>query len=316
MIIAGIRAAPVYLDRAGTTEKIIHLMQDAASNGADLCVFPETFLSGYPVWVDQTDAAKWNDPIQKKAYAAYLNGSVRADGPELKTITKEAQTLNLFTYLGMVEQSSSGGTVYCSLAAIHPNYGIVGIHRKLMPTFGERLVWGTGDANGLKVHKWCGFRVGGLNCWENWMPLARFSLYSQGEELHVATWPGSPRLTRDITRFIAMEGRLYVLSVGGVLRDTDIPDSFPLKDRMLEQQDRFLSGGTFLVGPDGTPIVGPIKDEEKIVYGEIDLARVKEERQNFDPTGHYSRSDVFSLTVSRKRLEPISFEQESEYKTE
>jgi len=148
------------------------------------------------------------------------------------------------------------------------------------------------------------------------MPLARFTLYAQGEELHVATWPGSPRLTRDISRFIAMEGRLYVLSVGGVLQEKDIPDSFPLKDAMLAQRDRLLSGGTFLVGPDGKPIIGPIKNDETIVYGELDLDRVKEERKNFDPTGHYSRSDVFSLNVSRKRLETLTFENESELKTE
>ncbi len=132
----------------------------------------------------------------------------------------------------------------------------------------------------------------------------------------MATWPGSPWLTQDITRFIAMEGRLYVLSVGGVLTEKDIPDSFLLKEAMLAQRDRFLSGGTFLVGPDGGVIAGPIRDEETIVYGELDLARVKEERQNFDLTGHYSRSDVFSLTVSRKRLEALSFERESEHDTE
>lgn len=310
MRIAGIQAAPVFLDRAATTEKVIHLMKEAASNGAELCAFPETFLSGYPVWVDITDGARWNDSRQKKAYTAYLNGSVRADGPELKAIAEEAQILNLFTYLGVIEQSTSGGTVYCSLVAIHPKKGIVSIHRKLIPTYAERLVWGMGDAHGLKVHTWRELRVGGLNCWENWMPLARYTLYAQGEELHVATWPGSPRLTQDITRFIAMEGRLYVLSVGGVLKEKDIPDSFPLKEAILAQRDRFLSGGTFLVGPDGEAIAGPIRNEETIVYGELDLARVKEERQNFDPTGHYSRSDVFSLTVSRKRLEALSFEKE------
>ncbi|MFX0194991.1 MAG: carbon-nitrogen hydrolase family protein [Candidatus Hodarchaeota archaeon] len=316
MKVAGIQAAPVFLDREATTTKIIRLMNEAASNGAELCAFPETFLPGYPVWIDLTDGARWNDPLQKRTYAAYVNSAVRADGTELKAIIEEARTLSIFTYLGMVERASSGGTVYCSLVAIHPKKGIVSIHRKLMPTYAERLVWGMGDANGLIVHTWRGFRVGGLNCWENWMPLARYTLYAQGEELHVATWPGSTRLTQDITRFIAMEGRLYVLSVGGVLKEKDIPNSFPLKEAMLTQRDRFLSGGTFLVGPDGKAIAGPIKDEETIIYGELDLARVKEERQNFDPAGHYSRPDVFSLTVSRKRLEALSFVRELEHKTE
>jgi len=316
MKVAGIQAAPVYLNRAATTEKILYLMQEAASKGAELCAFPETFLPGYPIWVDLTDGARWNDPHQKRTYAAYLDSSVRSDGPELKTIVEEARTLRLFTYLGIVERSTSGGTVYCSLVAIHPDKGIVGIHRKLMPTYAERLVWGTGDAHGIKIHKWKDFRVGGLNCWENWMPLARYTLYAQGEELHVATWPGSPWLTRDITRFIAMEGRLYVLSVGAVLQKKDIPDDFPLKDNLIEKNNRFLSGGTFLVGPDGKAIAGPIKDEETIVYGELDLNHVREERQNFDPSGHYSRPDIFSLSVSRKRLESLSFKKESENITE
>ncbi|MFQ6126442.1 MAG: carbon-nitrogen hydrolase family protein [Candidatus Heimdallarchaeota archaeon] len=311
MKVAGIQAAPVFLDRAATTEKIIRLMNEAASTGAEFCAFPETFLPGYPVWIDLTDGARWNDPLQKRTYAAYVNSSVQADGPELKVIIEEARTLGMFTYLGMVERASSGGTVYSSLVAIHPKKGIVSLHRKLMPTYAERLVWGMGDAHGLKIHKWKGFRVGGLNCWENWMPLARYTLYAQGEELHIATWPGSPRLTRDITRFIAMEGRLYVLSVGGVLLEKDIPDSFPLKEAMLAQRDRFLSGGTFLVGPDGEAIAGPIRNEETIIYGELDLDRVREERQNFDPTGHYGRPDVFSLTVKKNRLEALSFERES-----
>jgi len=159
MRVAGIQAAPVFLDRVATTEKIIRLMQEAASNGAELCAFPETFLSGYPVWIDLTDGARFNDPMQKKTYAAYLRGSVRANGPELKAITEETRSLGLFTYLGMVERAHSGGTVYCSLVAIHPKKGIVGIHRKLMPTYSERLVWGMGDAHGLKIHKWKGFWV-------------------------------------------------------------------------------------------------------------------------------------------------------------
>lgn len=308
MKVAAIQAAPVFLNKDATTLKVIRLMKEAASKGADLCAFPETFLSGYPAWVDITDGARFNAPDQKRAYGAYMEGAVSADGPEIKAITEEAKNLRLFTYLGIVERSLSGGTLYCSLVAIHPEKGIVNIHRKMMPTHAERLVWGTGDAHGLRVNEWKGFRIGGLNCWENWMPLARYALYSQGEDVHIATWPGSPRLTRDITRFIALEGRLYVISVGGVLKAKDIPDSFPLRDAMLSKRDRFMSGGTFIVGPDGETIAGPIKDEETILYCELDLNRIREERQNFDPAGHYSRPDIFELTVNRRRLEAIHFQ--------
>ena len=162
-------------------------------------------------------------------------------------------------------------------------------------------MWSPGDGNGLVVHEYRGIRVGGLNCWENWMPLARYSLYQQGEHLHVATWPGAPFLTQDITRFIALEGRVYSLAVGGVLTLNDIPDAFPLKDAVAAVRDRYLSGGSMLVGPDGTVLQEAAPGEETILYGEIDVDKVAEERQNFDPAGHYARPDVFQLEVDRSR---------------
>ena len=306
MKIAAIQAAPVYLDREATFQKVLTLMREAASEGAELCVFPETFLAGCPVWPDLTDGARFNSPDQKAAYAAYLASAIDPEGPELAAIAEEAAKLGIFTYLGLVERSSSQGSVFCSLAAIHPESGMVSLHRKLVPTHEERLIWSQGDGAGLRVHEWKEFRVGGLNCWENWMPLARFALYSQGEQLHVATWPGAPFLTQDITRFIAMEGRVYVVSAGGVLKARDIPDSFPLKKELLAVRDRFLSGGTMIVGPDGQVIAGPVQDEETIVYADLDIQRVYRERQNFDPAGHYNRQDVFRLQVNRTRLAPFS----------
>lgn len=306
MKVAAIQAASVYLDRHATAQKALSLLREAARNGAELCVFPETFLSGYPVWPDLTDGARWNDSRQKAAYAAYLDAAADAGGPEVRSIAEEASKLGVFTFLGIAERSASGGSVYCSLLAIHPEEGVAGVHRKLMPTFQERMVWSQGDGHGLKVHSWKGFRVGGLNCWENWMPLARYSLYAQGEHLHVATWPGAPFLTKDISRFTAMEGRVYVVAAGGVLTSSDIPDSFPLKEELVKVRDRYLSGGSILVAPDGEILAGPAKNEETILYAEIDARRVREERQNFDACGHYGRPDVFDLRIDRRRLDPIS----------
>ncbi len=265
MKIAAIQAAPVFLDRERTLDKVLGLMDEAAANGAELCVFPETFLSGYPVWTNPEAASNFDRAGRKAAYAAYVASAVEADGPELATVCARAAKLGLFTYLGLVERSASRGSVYCALAAINPERGLLGIHRKLMPTDAERMVWCQGDGHGLRVHEWRGLRVGGLNCWENWMPLARYAMYAQGEELHVATWPGAPYLTRDITRFIALEGRVYVASAGGVLTAGDIPDAFPLKEAFLADADRYLSGGTMIVAPDGETIAGPAKDEETIL---------------------------------------------------
>lgn len=304
MRVAAIQAASIYLDTPKTLAKVLSLMDEAAKGGADLCAFPETFLSGYPIWPDITDGAQFDDAKQKSAYAAYVASAVDGDGPELKQVAEHAAKLDLFVYLGLVERARSGGSVYCSLAAIHPERGIVSMHRKLMPTHAERMVWSQGDAHGLRVHDWKGFRVGGLNCWENWMPLARYTLYSQGEQLHIATWPGAPYLTRDISRFVAMEGRLYVMSVGGVLNAKDIPDSFPLKAEVVAVRERFLTGGTMIVGPDGEIIEGPAKDDETILYADLELSTVLGQRQNFDPAGHYSRPDVFSLEVDQSRRPP------------
>lgn len=306
MKIAAIQAAPVFLNTQATLKKILSLMREAAAQGAQLCVFPETFLSGYPVWAHLDQGARFNDAQNKAAYAVYVESAIDAQGPEMERLIAEARKLELFTYLGLVERSPSQGTVFCTLAAIHPERGLVSLHRKLMPTFGERMIWGQGDGHGLRVHEWQGFRVGGLNCWENWMPLARYALYAQGEHIHVATWPGGPSLTADITRFIAMEGRVYAISVGGVLESKDIPANFPLRNELLDQNERLLSGGTMIVEPGGEIIEGPLRDDETILYADLDLKKVQEERQNFDPAGHYSRNDVLQLQIDHRRRAPLT----------
>lgn len=307
MRIAGVQAAPVFLDRKASVEKTVGLLHEAAQGGAELVAFPETFIPGYPAWVDITDGAAWNDRDQKAAYAYYLDAAVDLAGQDFVPVVEASRDLGVFLYVGIVERSASAGSVYCSLVAVHPQRGIVSVHRKLKPTFGERLIWTDGDGQGLRVHDFGGMRVSGLSCWENWMPLARAALYAQGTQLHIATWPGSPWLTRDITRFVAMEARAYVLSVGGVLRSEHLPGDFPLRDKMIEAGPRYMSGGTMVVAPDGTVLDGPRKDEETIVFADIDPAIVHAERQNFDPAGHYARPDVLHLTVNRRRLNPADF---------
>jgi len=216
----------------------------------------------------------------------------------------------VFTYLGITERGTgpARGTVFCTLLAIDPERGIVSQHRKLVPTFEERLVWGHGDGHGLRVHDVGEARVGGLNCWENWMPQARHALYAAGEDLHVSVWPGSPRLTRDITRFIALEGRVYSLAASGLLCLDDVPADFPLRDALTEQQvDVYHQGGSAIAGPDGTWVVEPVEEREGLVIADIDLTLVRAERQNFDATGHYSRPDVFDVHIDRRRRDAAVF---------
>jgi nitrilase len=167
--VAAAQAHPCWLDPAATTEKVVAWLEDAAAQDVELVAFPETFLSGYPFWVELTGGARFDDARQKRAYAAYLDAAVELDGPELARVREAAGDLGVFVYLGTTERDAScgRGTVFCTLVAIDPAAGMVSAHRKLMPTYEERLVWGTGDGHGLRVHRVAGTRVSGLNCWEN-----------------------------------------------------------------------------------------------------------------------------------------------------
>ncbi len=232
------------------------------------------------------------------------------DGREVQLITEAARDLDIFVYLGTTERSTdvARGTVFCTLLAIDPVSGVVSAHRKLMPTYEERLVWGMGDGHGLCVHDYAGTRVGGLNCWENWMPQARHALYAQGEELHISVWPGNPRNTGDLTRFIALEGRVFSLAACGLISFADVPNDFPLRSELREvETTEYCRGGSAIAGPDGSWIVEPVIAEERLVIADLDMRGVAEERQNFDPAGHYSRPDVFRVEVDRRRLRASHF---------
>ncbi len=310
MRIAAAQTAPVWGDSAATTDVVVEWIGKAAAANVELVAFGETFLSGYPYWLSRTDATRWNDAHQKEAYAHYLASAVDIDGPEIVEIAGAVRDTGVFTYLGVTERSPSGGTVYATYVAIHPDQGVVSAHRKLMPTYDERMVWGIGDGHGLRVHQVGEMKVSGLNCWENWVPTTRHVLYAQGTQLHVAGWPGASGLTRDITRFIALEGRCYVLSAGMLLSSESIPREAPLRDDSLIGANGYLyPGESAVAAPDGSWLVEPVSGEETLVIAEIDPAVVRGERQNFDPAGHYFRGDVIKVSVDRTRLDPVTFEE-------
>ena len=309
MRIAAAQTAPVWGDSTATAGVVVEWIEKAAAADVDLVAFGETFLSGYPFWISRTDGTQWNNPGQKEAFSHYLASAVDIDGPEIAEITQTVRETGVFTYLGVSERSRSGGTVYATYVAIDPESGVVSAHRKLMPTFDERMVWGIGDGQGLQVHDVGDMKVSGLNCWENWMPTIRHVLYAQGTQLHVAGWPGAKGLTKDITRFIALEGRCYVLSAGMLLTPESIPDDVPLRDEALAGASGYLSpGDSAIAAPDGSWMVEPVSGEETLVIADVDPEVVRGERQNFDPAGHYFRGDVIRLSVDRTRLDPVTFE--------
>lgn len=303
--------APVWVDREATIGKIIERIEEAAEQNCQLVVFGEALLPGYPFWVELTDGARFNSPVQKELHAHYLDQAVQIEAGHLDRVCALARQHKIAIYLGIIERplDRGGHSVYASLVYVNPQGEIGSVHRKLMPTYEERLTWSTGDGHGLRVHPLGAFTVGGLNCWENWMPLPRASLYAQGEDLHVAAWPGNLRNTEDITRFIAKESRSYVVSVSGLMRKTDFPENTPHLELILENcGDILANGGSCLAGPDGEWVVEPMVKEEALLVATIDHARVREARQNFDPSGHYSRPDVTRLTVNRQRQSIVNFE--------
>jgi len=305
--------APVWLNKEETLLKIESSIVEAANNNSELIIFGEGLLPGYPFWLALTDGAAWNKKVNKELHAHYLRNSVCIEKGDLKSICALSKKYKIAIYLGIIERpiDRGGHSIYASLVYINQEGEIKSVHRKLQPTYDERLTWSPGDGNGLKVHPLKQFTVGGLNCWENWMPLPRASLYGQGENLHVAVWPGSDHNTKDITRFIARESRSYVISVSSIMNIENFPQDTPHLQQLLEKAPKVLAnGGSCIAGPDGEWLVEPVLYSEGNIYHTLDFNRVFEERQNFDPVGHYSRPDVTKLIVNRERQSTLGFENE------
>jgi nitrilase len=302
--------APVWLNKKLTIQKIENSIKEAAKEKAELIVFGEALLPGYPFWIALTNGAAWNSSVQKEMHSHYVQNSITLEKDELDSICQLAKEHNIAVYLGIMERAQNrvGHSIYASLVYINQEGKIKSVHRKLQPTYDERLTWAPGDGNGLQVHPLKDFTVGGLNCWENWMPLPRTALYGQGENLHIAVWPGSDHNTKDITRFIARESRSYVISVSSLMNKTDFPSNTPHFEKIVKDApDVLANGGSCIAGPDGEWLVEPIINKEGVFYHTLDFNKVLEERQNFDVVGHYSRPDVTKLHVNRERQSTVFF---------
>jgi nitrilase len=293
--VAAVQATPVFLDREGTVAKVGRLTREAARLGAKLIVFPETFVPTYPDWV-------WRAPAWGEAFEA-LTARLREQAvtiPSAATdaMAKAAKAARAWVSVGVNELEPTGGTLYNTQITYSPDGAIAGRHRKLMPTGGERLVWGLGDGSDLEVHETAFGRVGGLICWENLMPLARVAMYAKGIDIWTApTWDNGENWVANL-RHIAREGRCYVIGVTTVLRGSDIPDDVPGRELWGGAEDLANDGWSAIVDPDGQLLAGPLVGEEGILTAEVDADRVRAERYKFDPIGHYARPDVFRLVVN------------------
>jgi predicted amidohydrolase len=310
--VAAIQAAPVFLDRDATIEKAAGLIAEAAAGGAELVAFPETWIPGYPAWI--FGAAGWDDGAQKRAFGRLNANAVEVPSPAVDALGRAAKKAGVVVAIGMTERDAraSRGTLYNSILYLSNRGDVLGVHRKLMPTHAERIVWGQGDGSTLHVFETPVGRVGGLACWEHWMPLTRFAMHAKGEQIHVAAWPevGDPELHRFATRHYAFEGRCFALCVMGArVGPEHLPDGFELADAMGatdEFVDREPTGGTCVFAPDGTVVADSVAGEETIVYADLELGRIPEEQAALDVVGHYNRPDVFTLSVDERPRDPVA----------
>jgi nitrilase len=304
---AAVQATPVYLDRDATVEKACGLIEEAGLNGARLVVFGEVFVPGYPDWVWRK--TPWDD---RAFFGRLQEQAVVVPSAATERLGEAARRANAYVAIGIDERDAHGSTIYNSLLYLGSDGAVLGTHRKLMPTGGERLVWGVGDGSGLTVHETDVGRVGGLICWENYMPLARAALYAQGIDVYLApTWDNSDAWVPTL-RHIAKEGRMHVVGVTPFLRGSDVAASFPGFDDIYGGDDDVMSrGNTTIVGPEGDVLAGPLVGEEGIVYAELDLAAARTSRRQFDVSGHYARPDVFRLVVDTRAKPAVTFEDEA-----
>ncbi|MDT4959694.1 MAG: nitrilase [Pseudonocardiales bacterium] len=302
VIVAAVQAAPAYLDRDATVEKAGGLIAEAAAAGAGLVVFPEAFVPGYPDWVWRTKP--WDDAAW---YARLLDHAIAVPSDATERLGEAARNTGAWVAIGINERDAASRTLFNSLLYLDPDGTIAGCHRKLMPTGGERTVWGSGDGSTLTVLDTPFGQLGGLICWENYMPLARAAMYAQGIDIYLApTWDNSDTWVSTL-RHIAKEGRVYVIGTNSCIRGSDVPCELPGRDDLYDDDDWLARGNTTIVGPDGDILAGPLTETAGILYAKLDISLAHQARRRFDPVGHYARPDVFHLDVDASPRPPVTF---------
>ena len=306
--VAVIQEPPVLLDRERSVQKAVDCIGKAAQEGASLLVFPEAYLPGYPTWIWRLKPGG-DGALTGEIHSQLRQNAIDLGGEDLAPVQEAAARHGVTVVMGLHEIDSrfSGTTLFNTLVVIGPEGTILNRHRKLMPTNPERMVWGMGDASGLRVVDTPVGRLGCLICWEAHMPLARYALYAQSMDIFVnPTWDDGDVQIASM-QHIAKEGGCWVLSTATALQGRDVPAGFPERDRLFQADEWINDGNAVVVQPGGTIAAGPLRREKGILYAEIDVEAARRARRSLDPCGHYARPDVFSLAVNRKAQEPVTF---------
>jgi nitrilase len=305
--VAVVQAAPVFFDREGAVDKVCTLARQAADQGAELALLPEAYVGGYPWGLTFGTAVGGRSEAGRRTWERYWAGAVDVPGPDTERMGKVARELGIHLCVGVVERDStySRGTLYCTLLYLGPDGALLGTHRKLKPTAAERLIWGEGDGSTLTVIDTPLGKVGGLICWENYMPLARMAMYGKGVEIYLAPTADARERWQSTLQHIALEGRCFVLGCNQVVRRDMYPGDLETAEELEAWPEMLCRGGSAIYGPLGERLAGPLWEEEGILVADLDRSAIARSKFDFDVTGHYARPDVFRLEIDERPRPPV-----------
>lgn len=308
--VAVVQAASVLFNREESISKALRLIEEASSNGAELVLFPEAYIPAYPRGLTFGTVVGNRTPEGRKTWERYWDNCIKVPGRDTEVLGKAAKENNVFLVMGVIEKDSaySQGTLYCTLIYFGSDGRLLGKHRKLKPTAGERLIWGEGDGSTLPVFQSDIGNIGGLICWENYMPLARMAMYGKGVEIYLAPTADQRDTWQATLRHIACEGRCFVLGCNQYVTKDMYPSDLAGIEELDEQPNEICRGGSVIISPLGELIAGPLYGKEGILYADLDLMEVARGKLDFDVVGHYARPDIFKLVINEKPAPPVSFE--------
>lgn len=307
--VAVVQAAPVLFNREATVEKACRLTSEAAAQGARIILFPEAFIPAYPRGLTFGTVVGSRSPLGRFTWQTYWANAVDIPSPATEALGAAARQANAYLIIGVIERDSqfSRGTLYCTLLYFNPAGQLIGKHRKLKPTAAERLIWGEGDGSTLTVIDSEFGKIGGLICWENYMPLARMAMYSKGVELYLAPTADARDTWQATLRHIAFEGRCFVLGCNQFVTKAMYPTDLDGVEDLAQQPEIMCRGGSAIISPLGEVMAGPLYDQEGCVFADLDLGEIARSRFDLDVTGHYARPDVFQLIVNEKPTPPVTY---------